>query len=165
MNGFHEAANYLVVGGRVIGYLPPRHAIDMRDRELFILITVTPVGAARGNRDLITGIQAQCRYLGPPNGQGCARKGGPRNAADITFHYSCPSHLSLLFTEPLQHARALLLANGQNWGQGPTKGLTRANIAARVIEEAVRAGSVDGARATAVLKALNDNARQPRPRR
>ena len=156
MNGFHEATNYLDEDGLVRGYLPPRHAVDMRDGEPFILITVTPVGA-RGNSDLITGIQAHCQYRGPRNGQGLLRSGGLRNAAPITFHYSCPSPLSLLFTKPLPSACRLLLARDQNWRQGPTKGLTKANIAAHVIGEAIRRKSVDGTRAQAVLKALKDN--------
>ena len=156
MNGFHEAANYLNEDGLVRGYLPPRHAIEIRDGKPFILITVTPVSAA-DNADLITGIQAYCQYRGPENGKGLPRFGGPRNAAPIRFHYSCPSRLSLLFTKPLPSACGLLLARDQSWGRGPTKGLTKADIAARVIEKAVRAGNVDGARATEVLKALHGN--------
>jgi hypothetical protein len=53
----------------------------------------------------------------------------------------------LLFNELLPNARGIFLANGQNWGQGPTKEITKTNMAARVIEEAIRTKSVDRARA------------------
>lgn len=154
MNGFHEAVNYLDEDGLVRGYLPPRHLRALRDGEPFVLITVTASGAQKDG-DVIVGVQANCQYLGPGDGEGLSRLGGPHNAADITFHYSCPSRLSLLFTRPLQGARALLLARSQNWNQGPTKELTKADIAVQVIEEGIHAGNVDKSRARAVLKALN----------
>lgn len=156
MNGFHEAVNYRDEDGLVRGYLPPNHLRAIRDGKPFTLITVTASGAQR-NGDLIAGIQAYCQYRGPADGTGLSRSGGPHNAADITFHYSCPSRLALLFTEPLLGARERLLVPDQNWGMGPTKELTKANIAADVIKEAIRTNSVDRARAQTVLEALNDN--------
>jgi len=154
MNGFHEAVNFLDEGGLVRGYLPPNHLRAIRDGEPFVLVTVTAVGAQE-NGDVIAGVQAHCQYRGPANGHGLSRSGGMRNAADITFHYSCPSRLSLLFTTPLQGARGLLLARPKSWGMGPTKELTTTGVAADVIEKAIHAGNVDRTRARAVLMALN----------
>jgi hypothetical protein len=154
MDGFHEAVNYLDEDRLVRGYLPPNHLRAIRDGEPFVLVTVTAAGAQK-NGDMIAGVQAHCQYRGPINGDGLARSGGMRNAAEIEFHYSCPSQLSLLFSKPLPDARRVLLASNQYWAMGPTKELTKAGIASRVVEEAIRAGNVDKARAKVVLKALN----------
>ena len=150
MDGFHEAVNYLNENGLIRGYLPPKHSKDMRTGEPFVLITVTAVGAEK-NGDLITGIQAQCQYRAPRNGQGLKRMGGRNNAAKLTFHYSCPSRLTLLFNPPLPNARVRLLQRNQNWGQGPTIELTKKNVAELVIKQAIKERCVDRAAAIFVL--------------
>ena len=154
MDGFHEAVNYLNEDGLIRGYLPPLHRRAMRTGEPFVLITVT---AARAKKDgnLITGIQVQCQYEALGNGQGLNRKGGPRNAANLTFHYSCSSHLSLLFDPPLPNARTRLLQRNQNWGQGPTIKLTKKNVAELVIKQAIKEKRVDRAAASFVLGNLD----------
>ena len=155
MNGFHEAVNYLDEDGLVRGYLPPRHLRAMRTGEFFVLITVTAAGA-EPNGNLITGLQVQCQYRGPKNGHGLNRAGRPQNAAALTFHYSCPPHLSLLFNPPLPNARALLLQRNQNWGQGPTIELTKQNVARLVISQAIIKKSVNKIAANFVLGNLGE---------
>lgn len=152
MDGFHEAVNYLSESGFVRGYVPPLPLRAMRDGEPFILISVTAVGAG-DNGDMITGIQVGCRYCAP-DGNGLRREGGRRGAAALTFHYVCPSNLSLLFSTPLPNARARLLARTQNWGQGPTKELTRQNIAAQILHLAIRGRHVRAPDARPLLETI-----------
>ena len=56
MNGFEEGVNFLAEDGIIRGYLPPKHAISIRDGKPFILITITAKTAKQGG-DLIIGIQ------------------------------------------------------------------------------------------------------------
>ncbi len=153
MNGFHEAVNYLDEDGLIRGYLPPRHLRAMRTGDPFVLITVTAAGAeTHGN--LITGIQVQCQYRAKIDGHDLTRLGGPPNAAALTFHYSCPSRRSLLFTRPLRNARALLLRHNQNWGQSPTIEITK-KVAERVIKQAMKDGCINKGAANLVLRNLS----------
>lgn len=115
MNGFHEAINFKSEKGVVRGYLPPKHLSFMRDGETFALITITAKKAKEGG-DLISGIQAGCKYAGE------TARGGANNIKelDLVWHYTCPETLSLLLDEPIQGARDIVLGNKGVWVRGPT---------------------------------------------
>lgn len=116
MNGFHEAVNFLAEEGVVRGYIPPGHLRAMRSETPFILLTITAKKVKVGG-DRLVGIQAGCLY------QGTQDRPHPTNNSkfcNLTWHYVCPASLSLLLPTPIPDARALVLEDGRNWGQGPT---------------------------------------------
>ncbi|OIQ94372.1 HNH endonuclease [mine drainage metagenome] len=116
MDGFHEAVNFLPENGIVRGYLPPRHSAGMRDGEPFVLVSITAKTARIGG-DEIVGIQAGCRYEGET-----PRRGGTRatQELDLSWHYSCPASMSMLFDQPIPGARNIVLGQHGGWVRGPT---------------------------------------------
>ena len=133
MDGFHEAVNFLSESGVVKGYLPPRFSAKIKSPEPFILISIT-AKTAKSNGDQIIGIQAGCRYLGEQK-----RSGGKSiiKKLSLTYHYSCPSSLSLLFDRPLPEARDYVIEKNRKWWRGPTYEITRKSTAKKILENAI----------------------------
>ena len=134
MDGFHETVNYLSESGAVKGYLPPRHSSGMKTTEPFILITIT-AKTAKENGDQIIGIHAGCKYLGEQ------KRGGGKSIIKklgLTYHYSCPSSLSMLFDTPLLGARSLVIEKNRKWVRGPTFKIRRKNTVVKIIKKAIK---------------------------
>lgn len=134
MDGFHEAVNFLPESGAVKGYLPPKYSTKIRTPEPFILVTIT-AASAKVNGDQIVGIQAGCKYTGDQE-----RLGGKAIIKELglTYCYSCPSSLSLLFDTPLGGARSLVIEKGESWGRTPTKKIKRKSTLVKIINMAVK---------------------------
>ena len=139
MDGFHEATNFLSEAGSVKGYLPPRHSSRMRSKEPFILITIT-AKSADINGDQMIGIQAGCKYVGEQE-----RTGGSLNIKKIglTYHYTCASSLSLIFDNPLNNAREIVLENNRKWYRDPTYELTKKKTTVSIITKVIDEGCVN----------------------
>ncbi len=116
MDGFHESVNFLPENGIIRGYLPPRHSVGMRDGEPFVLVSITAKTANTGG-DEIVGMQVGCRYEGEN-----PRRGGIRStrALGLTWHYSCPASMSMLFDKPIHEARSIILGKHGSWVRRPT---------------------------------------------
>jgi len=138
MNGFHEAVNFLSESGVVRGYLPPGHLNEMKTSDEFALITIT-AKTAKQNGDMIYGIQSGCKYVG-----NSVRTGGNKSSKklELTYHYSCPAELSLLFDKPMKNARNLVLTNSRNWGQRPTYVTTKRNFK-KIIKKAIDGNHIE----------------------
>ena len=133
MDGFHEAVNFLYESGSVKGYLPPRFLSKIKTSEEFILITITAKGAKDGG-DKIIGIQAGCRYIGDrkrAGGKAVIKKFG------LTYHYSCPASLSLLFDSPLSGARERVIEKNRYWWRGPTYEVRKKATIKKIIQNAI----------------------------
>jgi hypothetical protein len=133
MEGFHEAVNFLPDTGVVKGYLPPRHLKQIRNAEKFVLLTLTAKTAESGG-DKIVGIQAGCAYVGEK-----LRTGGKSSIKKLklTYHYTCPETLSLLFDQSMANARDIVIEKDRYWGQGPTYELKDENTIKNVLSLAV----------------------------
>ena len=116
MDGFHEAVNFLAEQGVVRGYLPPKHSSSLRSGEPFALVTITAKTAKVGG-DRLVGFQVGCIYEGER-----ARRSVPRASRELglLWHFSCPASLSRLLTEPLPHAREIVVREHSDWFRGPT---------------------------------------------
>ncbi len=139
MDGFHEAVNFLSEQGVVRGYLPPKHLLSIRTPEPFLLITVT-AKEAKSNGNMIFGIQAGCKYVGEN-----IRSGGSHSTKKLglTYYYSCPASLSVLFDKPLSNARTRLMENGRGWGQGPTYEIKSKQKVIKVLNAAIKEGCIN----------------------
>ncbi|MBP6986636.1 MAG: HNH endonuclease [Alphaproteobacteria bacterium] len=158
MDGFHEALNFLPESGSVKGYLPPKFLLAMKSPEPFFLITIT-AKTAKNNGDQVIGIQAACRYIGKTQ-----RTGGRSviKKLDLTYHYSCPSSLSLLFDSPLPGARDYVMETGRNWGQGPAYEIRLKATAIKIIKTAINKGCIqqNDAKLKRILGILSDGSFQ-----
>lgn len=113
MNGFEEGVNFLAEDGIIRGYLPPKHAISIRDGKPFILITITAKTAKQGG-DLIIGIQFNCKYLGEKTRLNLKDKN-----KSLSWHYSCYENDSFIFDKPLINARQIILGENVSWHRIP----------------------------------------------
>lgn len=114
MNGFDESVNFLSEDGIIKGYLPPKHAISLRDGKPFTLITITAKTAKKGG-DQIIGIQFNCRYLGGKKRVNIKDRNKP-----LFWHYTCCEDDSLIFEEEIRNAREIILGQNLIWHRTPT---------------------------------------------
>lgn len=111
-NGFHECVNFRECHDRVYGFFQAWRNISIRNPdEEFMLISVT-YKKKKFFSNKIIGIQAGCRYQAVDNICGIPRDDVPptlyneikKKLSPLTYHYTCPSKYSLLFSEQIDDA-------------------------------------------------------------
>lgn len=135
MDGFHEAVNFLSESGQVRGYLPPRHLPEIKVCRNFCLVSIT-ASSARKNGGAIVGIQAGCRYVGENK-----RISEKLKNTQLTYYYTCPSDLSMIFDKPLMYGRSYLLSKNQKWIRHPMIKIDKRRINT-IIDAAIKEGAL-----------------------
>lgn len=111
-NGFHECVNFLEYNDQVYGYFQAWRNKSIRNpNEEFLLISIT-YKKRNSLSNKIIGVQAGCRYQAVDNICGIPRDDVPptlynelkNKQSTLTYHYTCPSKYSLLFSEQINDA-------------------------------------------------------------
>ena len=136
-NGFHECVNFREYYDQVYGYFQAWRNKSIRNpNEEFLLISIT-YKKRNSLSNKIIGIQAGCRYQAIDNKYGIPRDDVPptlynelkKKLSPLTYHYTCPSKYSLLFSEQIDDAVKVIFGKDE-WNRPSIKEIDETRLPA-----------------------------------